>query len=172
MNGPGPSPYAQSPTPKKGHGCLIALAIVGGLIALGVLAIVIGGYAFIHSDSGKKVVGAIASGAQMAAEAQNAPGAAELRGIGCDQAMVMDMKKFQELGSAFVDGGTQPPSKLPISVTVVCQSHRGNAPSCDQVAATYVEAVGHASGKFSAQVSISGANACSALYSPEGAKEP
>jgi hypothetical protein len=171
VNAPPPA-YGPPPTraPKKNSGCLIALAIVAGILVLGGIAVAIGVYAFMRSDSGKLVAGAIHSGVQIAAEAQNAPGTAELRAMGCDTAMVMDMAKLEAMGSAFADASARAPTSS-IRIAVVCQSRRAAPPTCDQVATTYVQAIGRASGKFSAQVqSSAGTRSCSGIYSPEGTR--
>src|SRR5580704_7598776 len=94
----------QSPAPprkKSGNGCIIALAVVGGLVGLTVLIAAIGLWRFAGSKEGKAVFGAIGEGARILAEAQAAPGAAEVRALGCQQAMVIDMERMSKLFEYF-----------------------------------------------------------------------
>ncbi len=81
---------------KSGNGCLLALAIVAGLalLVVGVAGFVI--YRAANSREGKAILGAIGGMTRTVAEAQAAPGAAEVRALGCDQAMVIDLEKMTE----------------------------------------------------------------------------
>src|SRR5512135_3586202 len=118
----------QPPPPKKGRGCLIA-ALVSAGVGL-VIAIVV--VVFVYKAA--KAVG------EVAVEGMNAPGTAELRASGCDVAMVMDMSKI----SSMFDAGSAAASSSG-SIVVACNVNPGRtAPSCDDVAKTYVKAVGSA----------------------------
>jgi hypothetical protein len=146
--------YPQQPPPKKGRGCLIA-ALVSAGVGLVVAIVVI---ALLYKAA--KTVGAVAM------EGMNAPGTAELRASGCDVAMVMDMSKI----SSVFDAGSATAASSG-SIVVACNVNPGHAkPSCDDVAATYVKAVGSANGSFMAQVQQQGAGQpeCQKLYGPTG----
>ena len=55
-----PIQHAPAPSPKKGglpKGCVVALAVIGGLIVAGGLAMAIGIYVFANSETGKKIAG-------------------------------------------------------------------------------------------------------------------
>jgi hypothetical protein len=125
--GYGGYPPGQPPPKKKGmSGCLIAALVVGGIGLLFVIAIVV-----IAVIVGRKFVG-------LAAEGMNAPGAAEIRAAGCDMAMVTDLSKVSSLFG--LDAGPAA-SNTPMAI-VVCQvSANKTAPSCKDIAATYVQAV-------------------------------
>jgi hypothetical protein len=156
------------PPKKKGmSGCMIALLVVVGLCVVGGLVIGLIVWRVATSEEGKKIVNAVSSGAQMAVEAQNAPGTAELRALGCAQAMVMDAAKVQELAAQFGDAGPKANGLI-----VTCNvSRAGKAPTCDDVATTYVKAVGgRASGRFEVTVDANGDKkaGCAVVYDPEG----
>jgi len=89
-------PMTEKPA-KKSNGCLIALAILGGLFLLGGVIVGVVLYGVATSEEGQKVMKLMGGGIQMAQKARNAPGAAELRGIGCDEAMVMDLREVKQL---------------------------------------------------------------------------
>lgn len=168
MNPPAHAPQPQRPPPKSGRGCLIALAIFGGVIVLGVVGMVVGIVMFAKSADGKKIIGIVGEGIEITQESLNAPGTSELRALGCEQAMVMDLEKFVTMASKYadaaVDGGT---GKFRLMVT--CQKRIGSAPSCADVASTYVKAVGTPAGRFAVTVQRSGgARQCSRLYDVDG----
>ena len=174
---PYPPPPGNPPPPaaaKKGpSGCLVALAIVGGIVALIGLAVGVVAYRFATSPDGKKIVSAVASGATLIAKAQNAPGTAELRARGCKPVMVIDAADVEAIAEAFGDGGT-PSVSDDERVHVQCVPARGvAAPTCNDVAATYVAAVGRAAGPFAVTVGASGsAPMCTGRYLADGAPAP
>jgi hypothetical protein len=136
-------------------GCLIAALVVGGLGLLFIIGIVV----FIVVIAKKAV--------DIAKEGINAPGAAEIRAAGCDVGVVTDMAKF---GSTFgfdagAAGGSTP------TAIVVCQVAANKAaPSCQDIAGVYVNAVQPA-GQFTVLVQTQGTSVsqCQGLYSPKGA---
>ncbi len=154
--GPPPQGYGppQGPPPKKGmSGCLLAALIVGG-IGL-VVAVIAGVFIF-------KAAKAIT---QVAEDGLNAAGSAELRAAGCDAAVVMDLSKI----SAMFDAGGGPGGTP--GVVVSCAVSPGKkAPTCDDLAKTYVKAVGSVSSEFILQVQPQGAARpeCKKVYSPKG----
>ena len=152
-------------------GCLIALAIVGGLILLGGLLAAFFVYRFVSSPDGQKIVSAVTSGAALASEAASAPGTKELRGIGCTNAAVFDAAKVEAIARTFGDAGA--PEGLPGErLAIVCEVRRGGtAPTCDQVATTYLGAIGgRAAGPFQVTVGVAngGEPGCEERYSAEG----
>jgi hypothetical protein len=164
---PGPAPAK-----KSGNGCLIVLAVIGGLVLVVVAVISFGVYRFASSKEGKAVFGVLGDMTKVMAEAQSAPGAAEVRALGCDQAMVMD---FEKMGSLFELLDASAPSN-DLSVMIVCQvgvMHAGTVPKCDDIAHTYVRAVKTPPRAFAVTVnhgSGTTAQACSAQYDPRGTK--
>ena len=137
------------PRKQKGSsGCLLALGIVGG-IAL-VLALVVGVLVWrvLRSETAQEVIGFIGDASQVTQKALNAPGAAELRKAGCDEAMVMDLADFVRLANRHFrrDGGL--PSAKAEGRMVTCGLAAGSSKTlpCDEVARTYVVALGGAAG--------------------------
>jgi len=165
-------PVPPRPVAKKSdRGCLIALAIVGGLMALVVGVAAIGIYSFSKSPQGKAVFGAIGDMSEIITEAQKAPGTKEVRGLGCSQAMAMDVDKLTKIMARFDAGGGPPPQ---FSKMVVCQvGLLGTPPTCDAVARTYVDAAGPPDRGFAVSVQKGTGKAqtvCSTLYEPDGTK--
>jgi hypothetical protein len=155
---------------KSGNGCLIALAIVGGLVALVVAVAAFAVYRAASSPEGKKIIGAIGGATKLMAEAQSAPGAAEVRALGCEQAMVIDTERMAEL---FRDGDASAPGAAQPGVVVVCQVVSGDGPTCDAVAHTYATAAPAGHRGFAVTVSRgrgSGVNTCESTYDASGHK--
>jgi hypothetical protein len=160
-----------APAPRtSGSGCLIALGIVAAVLLL--LAVIVGVviYRAASSPEGRKVLGMVRDGARVVGEATTAPGTKELRGIGCEAAMVMDLQAMMRVFGA--DGGT-PAAGEQLDRFVICSVGMvAKAPTCDQVAETYVGAVGQGKGSFQAMVQRQGRNrpACATCYDAAGAK--
>jgi hypothetical protein len=172
--GPPPAPPGYRPgvpAPKKsGHGCLIALGITGAVLLL--LVILVG--AVIHraatSPEGRKVLGMVRDGARVVGESASAPGTKELRELGCDSALVMDLNAWLKVFA--VDGGA-PKATGQLELFVVCGAGVFKTPpTCEQVAQTYIRAVGTARGPFQAMVQRQGHNKplCSVCYDQRGAR--
>jgi hypothetical protein len=150
---PGGPPRGPLPAPKKkgSSGCLIALAIVGGLLILIVGIAAYGVYRVSQSPEGRKVFGAIREVQRTAVDAATAPGTAELRRLGCQQAMVMDLNNMVKLfaGDAGLPAGTEEGPMLLVN----CQlGLLAKSIPCGEVARTYVAAVGSAKGPFQVHV--------------------
>jgi hypothetical protein len=151
---PPQQPPPQQPPQKKGKGCLIAALVTGGVVL--VLCLVVG---ILVWKAAKKV-------GEIAKEGVNAPGTSELRAAGCDLALVMDMGKL----SPIFDAGATATSGT-ASVVVACKVDPGHtAPTCDDVAQTYVKAASPG-GTFMAQVQTQGKSRpdCQRVYSSTGA---
>jgi hypothetical protein len=163
------SPYQQPyqpPAKKKGNGCLVALGIFAGILVLGAIAAGIGIYVFSQSDEGKHAFGIMKEGIKAAQEGANAPGTPELRELGCQQAIVLDMNKLMK----HFDAG-QAKSDEPL-LMVTCQATAtGTPPTCDDVARTYVKAMGgHAESPIAVvvQVPFKPGKQCRRYYSEDG----
>jgi hypothetical protein len=94
-------PHMTAPPKKKGvsTGCLVLLGFVA-FFFLAVGGVVLFLVYKVSSDKDvQNVMGAIGDAAEMAMEAQQAPGTDELRALGCEQAMAIDMSKMQKIGS-------------------------------------------------------------------------
>jgi hypothetical protein len=166
-----PQPFQQAPPRKKsGSGCLIALAIVGGLVMLVVAVGAFGLYRLSQTKEGKMIFGVISETTKIMTEAQSAPGAAEVRALGCDQGMVLDVDKMQKLFS-YLDASAPPSGQF--SVMVICQVGYGEdkPPTCEQVSRAYHAAAGPPARGYVATVNKQGGHAvCSVLYDPSGKK--
>jgi hypothetical protein len=144
----------QGPPPKKGmNGCLLAALIVGGI------GIVVAAIAGIFIYKAAKAITAVAE------EGLNAPGSAELRAAGCEAAVVMDLSKISALFDAGATQGSTP------GIVISCAtSPAKKAPTCDDLAKTYVKAVGAPGTDFIVQVQPQGGAKpdCKKVYSPKG----
>jgi hypothetical protein len=103
--------------------------------------------------------------AHLADEGARARGTPELRRLGCEHALVVDMAKL--LGDAAQVRDGEP--RLMVTCDV---GPNGVAPSCEQVEGTYYGAIGGmAEGNVGVRVLRSGTSApsCSRLYAPNGA---
>lgn len=165
-------PYAPQPPPqrKSGRGCLIAVAVVGGLMLLSALVLVVGFVLFAQSDVGKTTFKVIGEGTRIAQKGMKAPGAKEVRALGCDQALVIDASDIAEF-MEILDAGDA--AGMPQTSFVSCQvSGMSKAPSCDDVATTYVTAIGgSAPNGFIVSVTRQGSSqpVCQSMYDEEGA---
>lgn len=168
--GPGPQ-YGAAP-PKKGmHGCLLAFFIALGV---GVVA-VIGFGIYLYKEFGT-LMGGIGEVAAVMLEAQNAPGTAELRGIGCDQAYAVDTVKLQNAIQKVEDEVAKKEGRAPKKVDIMKQGGRlvgctvtgTKTPTCEEVASTYVRAASP-SEPFIVNVSRQhGGASCAERYSADG----
>ncbi len=169
VNGP---PYADGPPPpqKKMSGCVIALIVGGVVLLLGSIAVGIGVYAFATSKVGKTAFKVIGEGTKIAERGLKAPGTPEIRALGCEQAMVLDMKDFAALMSDLVDAGTD--AGMPDGLMITCQVQSATkSPACDVIASTYVKAVGVASADFTVTVQTPNGKKpiCESTYDTKGA---
>jgi len=123
---------------KLSLGAKIALSIVcvaGVFVAWGGIE----AYRFLQTERGQQILRAT----RLAQESFDGPGSGELRGLGCEQAMLMT---FRQLVS--VNPEPYPPATLRLANetdvgrmgVVVCQNFFGPSPACDAVASTYVAA--------------------------------
>jgi hypothetical protein len=102
-------------------------------------------------------------GAEVAAAGLRAKGTDELRQLGCDQAIIMDMQRL--LGDAGLRVGEP-------RYVVTCDVADGPGPTCERAATAYFTAAGAASdGNVTIRVLKSGSPTpvCSRLYAPSGA---
>lgn len=175
MNYPPPQPQPPlQPAKKKGSGCLLALAIAGGVIFL---VAVVGGvmaYRFAQSPEGQKAISIVGEGTKIATESLTAPGTKELRALGCTQATVVDTERLEALGQRLEPDAAHAPSPAKnYRYWVTCQvDKRSSGFTCDQVAATYRSAVGAPPGPFLVTVGEAHQSnpTCSTLYGADGAR--
>ncbi len=151
---PLPPSVPSSAKPKQGlSGCLVAVIVVGVLVALVCIGSAIAlGFAA-QSDEGKKALSMMGKGIALAGKSMNAPGAQEVRDLGCSEAMVMNTGDVMDVVSEVIDGGLGKPADL--KTVVMCQGSFG-LPTCDEVAAAYRKAPGVEPGPFSVMVKQKG----------------
>ncbi len=170
MNAHNPQAAQATKNKASGKGCLIALSAFGVVF---LLSVIVGGaviYKLLDSPEGRKIVSAVADTTKLTQEAMTAPGATELRKLGCDPAMIMDTERMGAIVSQFVaDAGGAP---LADKTLVMCQVGMlvKTAPTCEEVAKTYLAAVPSPAGAFRVQVSASGdaEPKCQKRYSQAG----
>lgn len=163
----------QPPPPKKGmSGCLIAVLVVAGLVVVSVVVAGIGIWRVMESPEGQKIAKVIGEGSKIAEEARTAPGTAELRKAGCQEAMVLDPERMADLMRELGDAGAAKKDVEGAPRSIVCQvAALGKAPTCDSLAAVYVGAA-HPGVPFHITVQSQGGSkpSCVARYSPEGTR--
>ena len=148
---------------------MIALIVVGGIFLLGVIVTGVLLYLFATSDAGKTAIKVIGDSTQLAEKGMKAPGAAEIRALGCEQAMVLDMQDFAIIVNDITDAG--PDAGLPDELMITCQvGGFKTPPACDDIASTYVRAVGTAKSNFVVSVQRQGNNnqVCQVEYDSTG----
>jgi hypothetical protein len=163
-------PQMGMPPKKKGlsTGCWIVLGVMLFFLVLTGSIIAYVSYKVATDKDVQNVMGAIGEAAQLATEAQQAPGTNELRAAGCEQALALDSARMQKLGDRFLDAGV---SKQPAEVgfMVMCQMQSSaTPPSCEDAVKAYVRGASPKD-KFMLTVTAHGAQTCGGIYSPSGA---
>jgi len=169
--------------PRQRSGFLTFLYL---LLGLGAVLALVGGialYVFFRSEQGQRVLELAREGSELLIEASQAPGTDELRGAGCEQALVaragriLDLvRRFDPEGAAFGDGGEAMDlgsleGETPV---VVCTQKAGSAgtPDCETAARLYASAQAAQPDRFvvlmvTRQESLAG---CSGIYGPDGTR--
>lgn len=167
--GPAPPPAGTSRAPRKKTSTLtILLAVIGGglLLVFAIGALV--AYKVMSSPEGRTIVGAVGETMRVMRKAQSAPGTKELRKLGCNQPMAMDLEDLARITQT-MDRPPPPPGAF--RTMVLCPvSLWSTPPSCEEVASTYVRAIGPSDRAFLVMVQQSGKQKphCSALFDGAG----
>ena len=156
-------------TPPKRSGCVIALMVIGALLALVCIGSGIAMFVAARSDTGKKIFAAVGQGVALAEKGVNAPGAEELRQAGCPQSLVMDMKEAMKLAELFVDGGFKDDGDLDYVMAACTGKYGDTLPTCEALAPVYAQAV-PSERDFVIEVKISGKQKpeCRQRYAGDG----
>jgi len=165
------APNAQGAA-KKSNGCLIAAGVAGGLFLLFVVFVGVLVYKALNSEQGQRVMKLAGSAIAMTQKATTAPGAAELRALGCTEAMVMDLEGFREIVE---EAKGEIRGNVPDDLIVACNmGPLAPAPSCEQVAQTYLRAVGSPPKSFLVVVQRKGrqGSECGGRFDANGAALP
>jgi hypothetical protein len=142
---PPPMMMPQQPPPpqKKGmSGCMIAFIVVSIIGVLGALVVGIVVYLVATSSAGKTAIKLVGESTELAQKGMTAPGTAELRALGCEQAMVLDMKDVGNMMNDVLDAGLGDASISGLMVQCTIARNHSAAISCDDAASTYVRAIG------------------------------
>lgn len=128
-------------TPKKRSGFRVFLYVLFTLMGLLVLTCGAGVYFLTQTEQGKKIVEAVGETTVIAEAAMKAPGTDELRALGCDTAMVMQLSDFAEMLEAITPDDALP-AGTEDALMVICQLGilGGDPPTCQEVADTYIAA--------------------------------
>jgi hypothetical protein len=170
--------------PPQRSGCMVALYVLFGV---GLLAFLVGGvslYFFLQSEQGQQFVKVVRDGAEWITVASQAPGTEELRGEGCETAMVSSASAAFNVFSVFIpeedkqaelreqlerDAGGYDLDEL---LLVICALPRFSpqTPQCDQLARTYSSAVADVPDSFYVLAMQQGQDApsCQGIYAPDG----
>jgi len=154
---------------KTGRGCLVALLVAAGVAGVALIAAAVAVYVIAKSPEGQKAIGALSEGVQATKESLTAPGTKELKALGCDTAMVVDVQRVTELIRKYADAGANDPDDG--RLLVLCKmTGPSNAPTCADVAAAYLRAVGTPAGRLAVQVQRRNGKetVCSRLYDVDG----
>jgi hypothetical protein len=143
-------------------------ALVGGVVAIAVIvAAVVLAKRLADDDASdaKRAAPGAADSVHAVDDGLHAAGTDELRKLGCDTALVLDMQRV--LGGSGVRPGEP-------RYVLTCDVPRPDgAPSCERVAATYFAAVGSAEGNVAVRVMSEspprGPPLCARVYAPSGA---
>jgi hypothetical protein len=157
---------------KKKRGCMIAAIVVAALMLPCIGGAVFLTYQVSQNEDVQQVGKFFGTTIELSRKAQTAPGTAELRAEGCQQAMIMSSTDFKEM----IEIIEKDPAKVKAvdfdlvqcALPLVDQKEI----SCDRVAQIYVGATTTASPRFMAQVTAPGEPKarCAALYNDKGEK--
>lgn len=155
---------------KVPMGCWIALGatLLVVLVCGGSVAVI--GVSTWNNPDFQRVVSVGGAAFEMARDAQNQPGAAELRAAGCVSAVVITpelMERFAE--SMALDGG---PQNLPEFPIVNCGARRGTTLTCESIAATYMASVDPAPAEVAITLQVQGQRQaqCQGIYDASGTR--
>src|SRR6267143_5291590 len=155
---------ASEPRKKRLGGCMISFIVILSLLGTAIAGIA---WLIFRTPQGKQTIGFARASAQMMMRAAQAPGTSDLKKTLCrDAALVLDLDEFHELQKLLQ--APQGPSHA--HVQVICDP--GNAspvPACDDVARTWLKAVGSTRGDFEAVVKVGATKIhCARVYSSTG----
>lgn len=173
-----PNPYGNPfpPAPPKKSSSSSCLVIA--LVVVGCAVLAIGSAAFFIWREAGGLLGGMKDLAAIMIDAQSAEGAAEVRDLGCDEAMVVDTGKLEDVLTKLEAEIAKKENRKPKPVDfkaegshlVICKVNAGKAPTCDEVAKTFSKAASPRD-KFLVSVSKgSGSENCSMAYTKDGAQ--
>lgn len=125
-----------APTPNTALWVILGLS--GGLALLSC----VGFLAFINTEIGGKSWEILQKGGKLMWEASNAPGAEEVRALGCETAMVLPISELRMVAGPEADGVDMREDSDDDGRVVLCQvGPLTDPPECGEVARTYASAL-------------------------------
>ena len=157
--------------PKKRSGFRVFLYVLFALLTLLLLTCGAGVYYFTQTEDGQKIVEAIGQATEIAEAGMTAPGAEELRALGCSTAIVMELGDFAKLAESFEAAETIPEEQARMKM-VLCQMNllSGDPPSCDAVVETFIDATSPEHPFMVTVTRGSSTAVCDGTYTPDGVK--
>jgi hypothetical protein len=143
---------------------LVGLAVGGGALALALIGLAVAVVHAMSSDDAHVSQTVANTTTEVATDGMHARGTEELRRLGCDPPIVMDMSRLMGDAASIREGEPR--------FVVTCDVMDGGGPGCDRVAGVYFGALGgSAPGNVNIRVTRPGSSRplCSHLYAPSGA---
>ena len=136
---------------------MVAALIVLGVMVVGALVLGIVVFRMMQDPEVRKFVSAAREGMSVYVDAAQAPGAAELRALGCRDAMVVDTERLATIVERLnPDASVEVPAddEALVSPLLVCLVDGASKVTCPQIVVAYVKAVPDAPEQMLAQVVI------------------
>lgn len=165
------APPRENGNKKKTSTLTIVLVFVGSAFLLGLVGIAVVVFLVWRNPEGRKFVGLMGDTYKVMQKAQKAPGTKELRAMGCQQAMALDLDDLTQLIGRF---DAAPPGSPTFSAFVLCGAKPwGTPPACDDVAKTYLSGAGARDRPFVVSVTQSGKSKaiCQVVYDGAGVRQ-
>ena len=140
----------------------LLFAVLGGALAIVVVVLVVVVASRFTGGGAPGSAPSASAGVAAVNEGLHAPGTEEVRGIGCDRALVLDMQRV--LGSSLRPGD-------PRTIVTCDVASAEGAPTCERVASTYFAAVKTGEGNIAVRVMREAPPGalCARVYAPSGA---
>ncbi|HJL15915.1 MAG TPA: hypothetical protein RMH99_09675 [Sandaracinaceae bacterium LLY-WYZ-13_1] len=151
-------------------GCLIVGGVVGlvALVCGGVVTLL--GWQVWSSPTVQRGVQIAGAAMDLTREAQRAPGAAELRQVGCAQGLVYSPELLERFVDTIRGDAGTPRGAMPTHPLVMCQVRGRATPSCADVARTYFGAVDTPHREAGVTVQHRGRAICQGVYDADGTR--
>ncbi len=164
---------ASSPTPPVKAPVSPVLIILLGLLFL-IIAIIVGGVIFYKNcEKCQEVVAGLSEGTTAIVKGMNAPGTAEIRALGCDQAMAIDMQAFEKMFAPLAGEEMIFDANMRDMKMLMCKQESFSVPEgpeCADVIRAWaaVAAEGHEAALVVVQGRSSRSNYCQGIYAVDG----
>ena len=162
----------RAPRPQRSRTPNTALWVILGVF--GALWVVFCGglVAFLNTETGSKSWETAKRGGQMLIDASNAPGAEEVRALGCETAFVIDLADAALVAEPWVQDDVDPEALRTVEGRmVICQAGTfDDPPTCEAVARAYASGAPDAPLEVMVQVTAGSGSvrSCEGLYDRQG----